>query len=158
MTADQTAQVTITTRQRRLLSWSTDVLIYIVVLNLFVEFADAIIIESFWISILTAVLLVALLDIVGGIEHRVARFFGQKEGTPFRILGYVTAFLILFASKFIILEVVDFVFGDQVDLGHFLDVLVLIVAMIVTTSVVGKIFDALGTPDTPPGAPPASSA
>jgi len=146
---DQTTQVTVTKKQRRFLSWSTDVLIYIVVLNLFVEFADAIVIESFWISILTAVLLVALLDIVGGIEHSVATFFGQREGTMVRILGYATAFLILFTSKFIILEVVNFVFGDQVELGHFLDVLVLIIAMIAARSIVGRIYDALGTTDAP---------
>jgi len=139
--------VTVTKKQRRFLSWSTDVLIYIVVLNLFVEFVDAIVIESFWISILTAVLLVALLDIVGGIEHRVATSFSQRKGTMFRLLGYVTAFLILFVSKFIILEVVNFVFGDQVELGHFLDVLVLIIAMIAARTIVEKIYDALGTAD-----------
>ena len=74
----------------------------------------------------------------------------------FRILGYVTAFLILFASKFIILEIVDFVFGDQVELGHLLDVLVLIIAMIAARSIVGRIYEALGTTDAPPGARPAS--
>jgi hypothetical protein len=43
--------------QRWFVSWTTDVLIYLVILNLFEEFSDAITIESFWISLLTAVTL-----------------------------------------------------------------------------------------------------
>ena len=64
MKGRRTGVVTITSEQQRFLSWSADVLVYIVVLNLFVEFVDAIVIESFWISILTAVLLQALLSVV----------------------------------------------------------------------------------------------
>ena len=48
-------QVVITKKQRIFASWTSDVLVYIVVLNLFVEFVDAVVIDSFWISILTAV-------------------------------------------------------------------------------------------------------
>jgi len=144
----QAAQVTVTKRQQRFLSWATDVLVYIVVLNLFVEFSDAIVIESFWISILTAVLIAVLLDIVVSLEHRVGEYFGERTGSAFKILGYATAFLILFTSKFVILEVVDFVFGDLVDLGHFLDILVLVVTMMGARAIVGKIYDALGTTDT----------
>lgn len=80
MNVDQAAQVTVTKRQRRFLSWATDVLVYIVVLNLFVEFSDAIVIESFWISILTAVLIAVLLDIVVSLEHRVGEYFGEQRG------------------------------------------------------------------------------
>ena len=46
-----------TRAQQRFASWTADVLVYIVVLNLFVDFVDTIVIDSFWISILTAVLL-----------------------------------------------------------------------------------------------------
>lgn len=148
MNEDQAAQVTVTKRQRRFLSRATDVLVYIVVLNLFVEFSDAIVIESFWISILTAVLIAVLLDIVVSLEHRVGEYFGERKGAALKILGYATAFLILFTSKFVILEVVDFVFGDLVDLGHFLDILVLVVTMMGARAIVGRIYDALGTTDT----------
>jgi len=125
----------------------TDVLIYVVVLNLFVEFADPIVIESFWISILTAILLVALLNIVVGLEHGVREFFSRKEGTPFRVLGLAVTFLILFTSKFVILEVVNYVFGDEVELGHFVDVLVLILAMMAARATVERIYTSLGAPD-----------
>lgn len=144
MTGDETMRVTITQQQHRFQSWATDVLIYIVILNLFVEFNDAIVIESFWISILTAVLLQGLISIVKRLEHRIGNFFGRREGTQYRILEIVVKFLVLFTSKLIILEVVDFVFGDEVELGHFLDVLVLILTMMAARAIVGKIYVSLG--------------
>lgn len=130
------ASIAITTAQRRFLSWSSDVLVYIVVLNFFVEFNDAIIIDSFWISILTAVLLTALLDIIVGLEHRVGAFFEQRGEAAARVRGFV--------SRFAILEVVDFLFGKDVELGHFIDVLILIIAMVGTTAALDKIYDKLG--------------
>jgi hypothetical protein len=116
------------------------------VLNLFVEFVDAIVIDSFWISILTAVLLKALLDIVIRFEHRVGAFFDNLGGTFYKAVGIATKFLILFTSKFIILEIVDIVFGEHVELGHFIDVLVLIVAMMATKAIMVKIYQRLGEP------------
>jgi hypothetical protein len=144
MSADNPIRVTITEKQQRYVSWTSDVLVYIVVLNLFVEFVDAIIIDSFWISILTAVLLKALLDIVIGLEHHIGAFFDKLGGSFFKFLEITTKFLILFTSKFIILEVVDFVFGDHVELGHFIDILTLIIAMMATKAIMVKFYRSLG--------------
>lgn len=144
MSVDNTMQVVITKRQHQYASWTSDVLVYIVVLNLFVEFVDAIVIDSFWISILTAILLKGLLDIIIRLEHRVGDFFDKKEGSFFKFIGIAIKFLILFTSKFIILEVVDIVFGDHVELGHFIDVLLLILAMMATKAIMRKIYLSLG--------------
>ena len=132
------------TDQLRFASWMTDVLAYTVVLNFFVEYSNAIVIDSFTISLLTAVLLKLLLDVLSGVEHRVARFFQQREGTLSKVLGFISVFGILFLSKFLILEIVDIVFGDHVDLGHFIDVVVLIVAMIVVRRLMGWVYQRLG--------------
>ena len=117
---------------------------YIVVLNLFVEFVDAVVIDSFWISILTAVLLKGLLDIILRLEHRVGDYFDKKEGAVFKFTGIATKFIILFTSKFIILEIVDIVFGDHVELGHFIDVLLLILAMMASRAIMRKFYLSLG--------------
>ena len=148
MNTTSAMQVTITKQQHRFASWMADVLIYIVVLNLFVEFNDAIVIESFWISILTAVLLQALIAALKDVEHHVGSFFAKRDGTLPRAAGLVAKFLILFTSKLIILEIVNFVFGDEVELGHFVDVLFLILAMMVARWAVGKIYVSLGKVDT----------
>ena len=133
-----------TRAQQRFASWTADVLVYIVVLNLFVEFVDTIVIDSFWISILTAVLLKLLLDAVIGVEHRVAAFFRAREGGVNKALGLASVFAILFFSKFLILEAVDFVFGDHVELGHFVEIVALIVAMMLTRRLVQAVYERLG--------------
>jgi len=140
----QTALQTTTRAQQRFAEWSIDILVYTVVLNLFVEHHRAIEIDSFTISIFTAVLLTALLDLIVGVEDRVSGYFKGKETTLFRVLGVVVTFLILFLSKFLILEVVDIVFGDAVELGHFVDVLFLIITMIVARKGVQAIYVWLG--------------
>ena len=70
--------VTITTAQQRFASWTTDVLIYTIVLNLFVEHVDTVVIDSFTISLLTAVLLKLLLDVLEGVEHRVSHSLRER--------------------------------------------------------------------------------
>jgi hypothetical protein len=122
----------------------TDVLVYTVVLNLFVEYVDAVIIDSFTISILTAVLLKAMLDALTGLEHRVVHFFQQRGGTVARIIGAVLVFAILFTGKLLILEVVNFVFGEHVELGHFVEIVLLIVAMMASSALMNWIYQRLG--------------
>jgi hypothetical protein len=125
-------------------SWTKDVLIYIVVLNLFVEYVDAIVIDSFTISIFTAVLLKALLDVILGLEHKVAHYFEQRTGPLSKVLRVLSTWLILFASKFVILEIVDIVFGDHVELGSFITVLSLVLVMMIAREVVQRIYLYLG--------------
>ena len=137
--------VTITRAQEIYASWYVDVLIYTVVLNLFVEYSEAVRIDSFTISLLTALLLKLLLVIVEQIEHRVHHYFEQKEGTLFKVLGFVVTITILILGKLLILEVVNLVFGDRVELGHFVQVLVLIVAMIASREIANWIYRRLGT-------------
>lgn len=136
--------LSITSAQHRYQKAMGDVLIYIVVLNLFVEFVDAVVIDSFYISILTAVLLTALLDVLVVVEHGVQGYFEKKEAAIFRVIGILAIFVILFTSKLIILEIVNFVFGDHVQLGHFIDVLLLILAMMGTRRLFQAIYERLG--------------
>ena len=146
MTEPDSTLVGISRRQALFADWMTDVLVYIVVLNLFVEYVDAIVIDSFTISILTAILLKAMLDRLVGLEERVREFFAQKEGTIFRVLSVVSVLTILFLGKLLILEVVNFVFGDHVELGHFIDVVALIIGMMGARWFVQWIYERLGPP------------
>ena len=133
-----------TRRQRVFVSWTKDVLVYIVVLNLFVEYVDGVVIDSFTISILTALMLKALLDIILGLEHRVAHFFAARPGNLAKFLRIMSTWLILFSSKFLILELEDLVFGDHVELGTFVHVLGLVIALMVSRQIIQRIYTALG--------------
>lgn len=140
----ETHTITINHLQETYVSWYVDILIYIVVLNLFVEYSEAIFIDSFTISILTAILLKLLLEFFERLEWTNLRYFQQKEGTAWKVLGFVVIASILILSKFIILEVVNFVFGDRVELGHFLDVIVLILTMIIARALAVWVYKRLG--------------
>jgi hypothetical protein len=142
--SESTAALTMTRDQQRFMSWMTDVLVYIVVLNLFVEFVDEIVIDSFWISILTAVLLKLMLDSLIGLEHRTTAYFKAREGWLYAVLGALSIFSILFFGKLLILEAVNFVFGDHVELGHFVEIVALIIAMMGTRAAVQAIYEWLG--------------
>jgi hypothetical protein len=56
----------------------------------------------------------------------------------------IAVWLILFLSKFVILEVVDIVFGDHVELGGFITVLTLVLVMMITREIVQRIYLSLG--------------
>ena len=134
----------ITGRQAQFSSWSMYLLIDVVVLNLFVEFNHSVVIDSFYISILTAVLFRLLLGATFWLEHRVSQYFGSRAFKGARAISAILMFLILFTSKFVILEVVDIVFGDHVSLGGFLEIVIIAVTLVVAEASFRVIFDRLG--------------
>lgn len=100
--------------QRMYNRYLTATLIDLTVLNLCEEFWDWVIIESFVISLFTALLLQVLLKATLTLEHKVAGVFEGRSGGMARFLRFFCAWLILFGSKFVMLGAVDFAFGDAV--------------------------------------------
>jgi len=92
----------------------TAVLIDLVVLNIFDEFWENVIIDSFTISLLAAFLLQILLLITIRIEHRISAFFNKLSGGFYKVLKILSIWAVLFSSKFAILEILDLVFGEKV--------------------------------------------
>jgi FlaA1/EpsC-like NDP-sugar epimerase len=137
-----TELVTVSRRQQVFAGASLNVLVNVVVLNLFVEFADEVVIDSFVISVLTAMLLTAMLGVLARFEHRIHHFFFETHS--WRISGVVTIWMVLFAGKLLILEVVNFVFGDHVSLGHLLEVILIVVTMMIAGQLMQTIYDRLG--------------
>jgi hypothetical protein len=140
----RTDEITITRAQARYVSWVSEVLLDIVVLNLFVEYVHTIVIDSFAISVLTALLMKLAIDAVKGLEHRVASYFRTKQGLVWRAVGLLSVFSILFLSKFAILELVNVVFGDHVELGHFIEIVSIILTMLVGSALLRLVFRQLG--------------
>ena len=132
----------ITRNQRAFFGTVIDVLVNVVVLNLFVEFSGAVRIDSFWISVLTAVLLTTMIGILAKFEQRIHHYFFEKHS--WRFAGVVTIWLVLFGGKLVMLEVVDIVFGDHVSLGHLLEVILIVVAMMIAGQLMQTIYDRLG--------------
>ena len=120
-----------------------DVFIYVVVLNLFVEYLPQVLSETFTLSLLTAVLLKGVLEVVVAVKNRVkARF--REASTPIgKVLAAVMLWAVLFGSKFLVLEAVDLVFGDRVSLGGFFSVTLLILVLLLSRAAVRRL---LATP------------
>lgn len=103
-----------TDRQRLFVLFFTGTLIDLVILGLFAEFSENVHVDSFSIALLAAIVLQALLKLTISIEHRVLALFKGKTGAAWTGLKFFCAWLILFGSKFVILEALTLVFGDRV--------------------------------------------
>ncbi|NLF05025.1 MAG: hypothetical protein GX593_08535 [Actinomycetales bacterium] len=106
-----------------------DVLVYVVVIALFVQFFPAVISESFAITLLTAVLLKVVLEVVVVAKTAVVGRIKGAATTPRRVLGALALLFVGAGSKFLVLELTDLVFGESVYLGGFFQVTALILVL-----------------------------
>ncbi len=136
------------TRQQLFIRYFTAILIDLTVLNLFDEYWDLVVIESFTVSLLAALLLQILLQITLKIEHRIAAYFKSKPGVFAKVMRVLSAWAVLFGSKFAILEVIDIAFGDEVlfkgPYHGIVAFIVVIVVMLVAEVTVVRITKRLG--------------
>ncbi len=123
-----------------------DVFVYVVVLNLFVEYFPRVLSETFTLSLLTAVLLKGVLEVVVAAKNRVKARFRQASTPIGKVVAAVLLWVVLFGSKFLVLETVDLVFGDRVSLGGFFSVTLLILALLLSRALVRRL---LQTPHRP---------
>ena len=107
-----------------------DVFVYVVVLNLAIEYVSTVISETFTLSLLTAVLLKVVLEVVVRLKNRVKGRFKAAETPAARLGAGVLLWLVLVGSKFVVLELIDVFFGDSVSLGGFWSVTGLILALL----------------------------
>lgn len=119
-------------KQRLFMRYFTAILIDLVVLNLFVEYSGKVFVDSFTTSMLAAIVLQVLLKLTIAVEHRVAAFFKARSGGFNKFMRYFCAWLVLFGSKFVILEAIVQLFGDNVRFeGRFHGIITLIVVVVV---------------------------
>ena len=135
--------------QREFLRYLTATLVDLAVLGLFVEYwGERVAADSFTIILLAAVLLQVLLKLTLALEHRLAAFFNARPGGFARFMRFLSAWLVLFGSKFVILEALAFAFGERL---HFagrwhgiVPLIVVVVTMLVVEAVLVKLYRRLG--------------
>jgi hypothetical protein len=131
-------------RQRLFVYYFTATLTDLVVLGLFDEFSDKVSVDSFTIMLLAAVLLQVLLKMTIELEHRVLGYFRTKTGGLWKFTKFFTAWLILFGSKFVILEALVLTFGDRVHFGGILHgvvwLIIVVVAMLLAEELVVRVY------------------
>ena len=116
-----------------------DVFVYVVVLNLAVEYLPSVISESFTLSLLTAVLLkIALEGVILLKGHIVAGLRAARTRRAKAAIG-VVLWVVAAGSKFVVLALVDLLFGDAVSLGGFVPVTLLIAVLLISRAQVRRL-------------------
>lgn len=116
-----------------------DVFIYVVVLNIFVEYFPQVLSETFTLSLLTAVLLKGVLEVVVAAKNWVKTRFRTASTLSGKAVAAIMLWVVLFGSKFLVLEAIDLVFGARVSLGGFLSVTLLILALLLSRAGVRRL-------------------
>ena len=126
-----------------------DFFVYVVVLNLAVEYLPRVISEGFTLTLLTALLLKIALELVLVLKGRViARFKAAQTGAG-KVGAGMLVWVVAAGSKLVVLELVDVVFGDRVSLGGFLSVTLLVVALLLSRGAVRRLLAPPGAAATP---------
>ena len=105
---------TVSRKQELFLRYFTFTLIDLVVLSFFAEYWDKVTITSFGIAFLAAVVLQVLLKLTLALEHRVAEFFQTDASFKMKLYRILSAYAILFGSKFVILGVLQLIFAKEI--------------------------------------------
>ena len=121
---------------RRPIVGAVDVVVYVVMLTLFVRYFPSVLSESFTLSVLTALLLKAVLELILAVKARLRAHFAAAAGATGKVLAALALWAVLFGSKFAVLEVVHLVFGDAVVLGGFFSVTLLVITLILARQAV----------------------
>jgi len=135
------------THQQKFVRYFTAILIDLTVLNFFDEYWGHFKIESFTISLFAAVLLQVLLKLTIAFEHRIANYFKEKTGIKVKIQRLLLTWAIMFGSKFIIMEAVNFAFGDKVVFGGPLHgmaaFIIIVIVMLIAEHAIVKLYHSL---------------
>ena len=126
-------------RQRLFMLYFVGALVDLVVLGLFDEYSEKVYVASFTTMLLAAVVLQFLLKGTIAIEHWVASHFKGKTGGWWKALRYFCAWLVLFGSKFVILEALSFAFAEDVMFEGVLHGIVWLIIVVVTMVIAEEI-------------------
>ena len=127
-------------RQRLFLLYFVGALIDLVVMGLFDEYSGKVFVDSFTTMVLAAVVLQLLLKATIALEHRVAAYWKAKPKSGFNtFMRFFCAWLVLFGSKFVILEALALAFADKVQFEGVLHGLVWLIIVVVTMVIMEEV-------------------
>jgi hypothetical protein len=116
-----------------------DVFVYVVILNLAIEYLPSVISEGFTLSLLTAALLKVALELVTVLKSRILARLRAADTRRAKLGAAASLWVVAAGSKLVVLELVDLVFGDAVSLGGFISVTLLVLALLVSRAAVRSV-------------------
>ena len=124
-----------------------DLFVYVVVLNLAIEYLPEVISETFTLSLLTAALLKVTLELVLLLKGAVLVRLRGATTRPARVGSAVMLWAVAAGNKVVVLWLIDVVFGGSVSLGGFLPVTLLVVALLLSRAAVRRLLRVTAAPD-----------
>ncbi|MGH3345896.1 MAG: hypothetical protein ACRDO4_02840 [Nocardioides sp.] len=116
-----------------------DLFVYVVVLNLAIQYLPSVISETFTLSLLTAVVLKVTLELVILLKGVV---LARLRAATTRLAKTTSAFMlwvVAVGSKLVVLWLIDIVFGGAVSLGGFIPVTLLVFALLMSRAAVRRL-------------------
>jgi hypothetical protein len=126
-------------RQRLFLLYFVGALVDLVVLGLFDQYSEHVYVDTFTTMVLASVLLQLLLKGTIAVEHWVASHFKGKTGAGWKTLRFFCAWLVLFGSKFVILEALALTFSEDVQFDGWMHGIVWLIIVVVTMIIVEEL-------------------
>jgi uncharacterized membrane protein len=103
------------------------VLLYVLVLGLFNDYTDVLFIDSFTTLVAAAFVMQLLITMTFGVKSSIASRFKGKIGKRYKALFLLSIWFVLFVSKFVFLIVIDWVFGNNVNISGFFGLTAIII-------------------------------
>ena len=127
-------------RQRIFLLYFVGALIDLVVLGLFAEYTDKVYVDTFTTMLLASIVLQLLLKATIAVEHKVAAYWKSKGKSGFNtFMRFFCAWLVLFGSKFLILEALAFAFEKDIHFTGVFHGIVWLIIVVVTMIIVEEL-------------------
>jgi len=146
-TKGNTIQKHYSRKQELFLRYLTWTLVDLTVLNFFAEYWDKVTITSFGVSLFIAIILQILLKMTIALEHRIANYMKSNESLDKKIFHIFSTWFVLFASKFVMLWVLQVLFGDAIVFaGAYHGVvtfIILVVAILLAEYLIKRLYDSL---------------
>ena len=116
-----------------------DLFVYVVVLNVAIQYLPRVISETFTLSLLTAVLLKVSLEVVLILKGAVLSLLRGATTRLGKAVFALALWVVAAGSKLVVLWLIDIVFGGSVSLGGFVPVTLLVVALLMSRAAVRRL-------------------
>lgn len=136
--------------QARYLGYMISILLDLTVINFADEHWDWVSIPSFTVAFMVTILLQGGLSLCIRAEHKVAAYFKEKQGVGPKVLRGVCTYIILVGGKFVIMGILNLIFGERIEFGGpfhgAISFVVLVALILVADGISKKIYYKLATP------------
>lgn len=122
-----------------------DVFVYVVVLNLAIQYLPQVISESFSLSLLTALLLKVTLELVVLLKNQILTRLRAASTRRAKVTAGLALWVVAAGSKVVVLNLVDLLFGDAVSLGGFVSTTLLVMALLLSRAGVRRLLEGTTT-------------